>query len=238
MTGSELETFLSILTVYFIVIAVPGPNTLVVARYALGGVWKAAFVAATGIGVGATINASITMFGAAALVVRFPIVMVLVAVVGGGVLIWLGLQCLQSALETRRSARLAAQTAGPGGPVFEVETLGAAERDDLQKLYSGAFFKGMWVNVSNPKGIAFFLVLYAPLISGASMTLKLSVLGTCFLLELFWFGSLISVLSLGGVQRFFARNSVLFDLVMATVLILLGANIFSDLPSYLARAGG
>lgn len=240
MTHIELTTFLSILSIYFIVIAVPGPNMLVVARYTLGGNWKAALIAAVGIAVGATINASITMFGAAAIVVKYPIVMVFVALIGGSVLIFLAYECLQSALTTRRTARQAANsTAGKDMLDRLSDPMGGAQPPDHQphqgNVYTGAFMRGVWVNVSNPKGIAFFLVLYAPLIAGATKTFKFTVLGTCFLLELIWFSFLISVLSRSGIRRFFAQNALLFDLVMAVVLFILGFGILLDLPEYLAQ---
>lgn len=240
MTGFDHATFLSILTIYFVVIAVPGPNTLVVLRYSLNGQGRAAFIAAIGIAVGATINAAITMFGAATLTATYPLTMVFVALVGGGVLIWLGLECLFSALSilgVRRPIRQAAPE--PVNDLAVVSGEGTTEPDiEAQEArFDVAFWKGLWVNLSNPKGIAFFLVLYAPLISGASLPFKFTVLGTCFLLELIWFGFLILLSMLPFVRRVFYAHSAVFDLVMAGVMFFLGGGILLDLPEYLSQAG-
>lgn len=236
LTADDFATLTAILTIYALVVMSPGPNFIVVTRYALNGAGKAAFIATVGVAAGATVNASITMFGAGALIVRYPWFGVVVAVVGGSVLIFLGLQAAYGMVRQMR-ARLAGggTLAGPR----DDPTAGADEPPEpAASGVLGPFMKGFWVNLLNPKGIAFFLGLYAPLIAQSDLALKLTVLTVCFGIELIWYGLIILFFVRPAIRGLYARSATLFDALMGGILVFLGLRIMMDIPVYIERMHG
>jgi len=184
----DTEVFLSIVVVYVMIVISPGPNFVLVIRYSLRGYIRGAIGLVLGFALGATINACLAMFGVGAIVVAVPVFGLLVSILGGGFLTYLGFIAILSAVRERRFGRAVEGTADDKIPQGVDCTL------VTDRLFSGAQ-RGIIVNLLNPKGIIFFIGLYAPLIAGSELPTKLSVLVVGFSIEIIWYLMVIFVLS-------------------------------------------
>lgn len=224
----DLEIFLTIIAVYMIVVISPGPNFLLVVRYSLRYPKKLTMMVTLGLAVGATINASITMFGVGTLISTFPLFGLVISVLGGSYMAYLGLSAIKSALKDRSNK--------PQGDDELIEGSCAPEQGQSIPAehisYMDSFQKGLLVNLLNPKGIVFFLALYAPLISQASLTTKGLVIVTCFFIEILWYGLVTFILSRPKFQNLYWRASFAIDCILGSVLMLLGIRILVQARMY------
>lgn len=135
----EFIPIITTLGLYAVAVVSPGPSFALVSRLAVSGSRFAAIGASFGLALAAAFYAILTMTGLALLLSRIGWVASLVQIAGGCYLVYLGaIAWLSSRLEA------ATQQQRP------------ASRRALH-----GFRMGILVNLSNPKGIAFFLSLYA-----------------------------------------------------------------------------
>ena len=118
----------------------PGPNFLVVSRLALSRSRVSAIGATFGIAAGSLFYAALTMFGLSVLIFRFAWLGDAVRIGGGAYLVWLGVQAWRT---------------GPDDP-----DPGTAKGQGAPSLWHGLRV-GFLTEITNPKGIAFFLGLFA-----------------------------------------------------------------------------
>ena len=226
----DLEIFVSILIVYALVVISPGPNFVLVTRYALRHSGGLAFAVTIGLAIGATVNASLTMFGVGVLIVAYPLFGVAVSLLGGGFLVFLGISAIFVAMTELKNARLAS-----GGATHTTDL--DADSDPAEASSSKGMFeagqKGFWVNLLNPKGIAFFIGLYAPLIAKASLNTKVAVLIASFSIELVWYGIVIAFLTRPVVRQFYDRSTYVFEITMGIILNFLGLRVIYEARDYL-----
>ena len=228
MVVFDLRIFAAIIAVYTMVVISPGPNFVLVTRYSLRARRGLAFAVTFGLAIGATINASLTMFGIGGLIAASSLFGLVVSILGGGFLIYLGYGALLAAFRERREAIAFGETAAPSlGDVVAVSS-GQERADTLL----AAVQKGMLVNLLNPKGIAFFIGLYAPLIARTDITTKLAVLATSFMIELVWYGAVILVLARPRFRRMYASARFSIDAIMGVLFILIGVSILAEALSY------
>jgi threonine efflux protein len=149
-------------TSYALVLAVPGPNTLVIARTGLMGSHRALMAAALGIACGAGTVAAIAALGAGALP-SGTLVSRLSALAFAGLL----LRSAAGALRPRPS--------------------NAAAEDRLASPMCGvAFATGLMVAVSNPTSVPWFLVFFAAHPVGSRVAILLSC-AIVFAMAFAWF---------------------------------------------------
>ncbi|MBL4898053.1 MAG: LysE family translocator [Colwellia sp.] len=222
----EIEIYAAIIAVYVMIVISPGPNFILVTRYSLGSSLALAFTVTLGLAIGATINASITMFGVGAIIIAYPAFGVLISLLGGGYLCYLGLPAIFAAVRTNRLV-LASGLDTTSGDSY------SGTGGQITESYSTAFRKGMLVNLLNPKGIVFFMGLYAPLIAKASPLTKGAVLASSFLIELIWYGLVILFLSRQKFRTLYDRARFAIDVVLALVLTLIGLHIMMQATTFL-----
>ena len=209
--GVASASLFNIVAIYALVVVSPGPNFVFISRLALRDERQAAFACMVGVALGATVNAAFTMFGLAALLVVAPAFRVGILLVGGALLLTMGGATLMTSL--RRLRR-------PQQGSVKPEAVSRAATGRLSALQ-----QGFWLNLTNPKGIAFFMGLYAPLIVGASPGTKLMVLGINFLIEVVWYGTVIMALSCTMARRAYDRYGPAIDLLVGVFLAFLGSRI-------------
>ena len=132
------SAFAAILLMNLVGAAAPGPDVVLITRYATRS-RRHAIAAATGIQVGVLFWSSLTVFGAAALLTAFPGVLSLIQVVGGCFLVFMGVLSIRSGLELRKHP-----------PQDEDDA--AARLGSVGKV----FRTGLATNLSNPKIVLFF----------------------------------------------------------------------------------
>ena len=178
------SAFAAILLMNLVGAAAPGPDIVLVTRYATRS-RRHAIAASTGIQVGVLFWCTLTVFGAAALLTAFPGVLSLIQVIGGCFLVFMGVLSIRSGLELRKQP-----------PVDEEEA--AARLGSVGKV----FRTGLATNLSNPKIVLFLAAMIAPLLPPhplvwLSVALVLSLSLSSYLL----FVVLSAVISTRAIRR-------------------------------------
>jgi threonine/homoserine/homoserine lactone efflux protein len=226
----DFDTFSAIIAVYALIVISPGPNFVLVTRYSLKHSVGLAFAVTFGLAIGATINALITMFGVGAMIISYPSFGLVVSIAGSGFLAYLGLSAILSTFRARAQPRLA-ETGPTPAPYPKTDQIAESASDGGS--IASALSKGLFVNLLNPKGIVFFISLYAPLIARASPFTKAAVLATSFLIEIVWYGLVILILSRPRFRSLYDRASFAIDCVLGIVLVLLAIRILFSAGNYL-----
>ena len=88
---------------------------------------------------------------------------------------------------------------------------------------------GMLVNLSNPKGIAFFIGLYAVAIPPATaLWAKLTILVGGLLIEIVWYSLVTVLLSSRPARAAYDRFGVWIERLIGTVLAAFGLRLISE----------
>ncbi|TYB67327.1 leucine efflux protein LeuE [Nonomuraea sp. PA05] len=155
----------------FLIILLPGPNSLYVLSYAAQHGVRQGYRAAAGVFVGDTVLMFLTAAGAASLLRANPLLFTIVKYAGAGYLAWIGFQMIRGAWRSWRSAR------AEGAPVAAVKT----------EARTRPFRKALTISLLNPKAILFFLSFFVQFVdpSYASPALSFVILGT--VIQLFSF---------------------------------------------------
>ena len=132
------------LTFTFVLAVTPGSTTAVVVRNTLTGGRRAGFAAAAGAALGNTSQAAAAGFGLAVLIARFPTAMVVLRVLGGSYLAWLGGSSIWRVARRRESV---VHVLAPNSASVSVEERRAS------------FRQGLTVNLLNPAISTFYLVV-------------------------------------------------------------------------------
>ena len=187
----------------------PGPNFLVVSRLALSRSRRSAIGATFGITVGSLIYAALTMFGLSVLILRFAWLGDSIRIVGGAYLVWLGVQAWRARPEDPQPAA--------AGAVRDVPSL-------LRGLRVGFL-----TEITNPKGIAFFLGLFAAAVPAATpLWAKLAVLLAGGMVEVAWYTAVSFVLSSGPMRAGYQKVRRTVDRVFGALLIAVGLKVALD----------
>ncbi len=118
------------------VVVSPGPDTMVILRYALASGRRAGFAAVAGVQLGLMVHTVLAVLGVSLIIASSPVLFKLVAVAGAAYLAWLGVQGFRGAAAFRPDG---------GRPSSD---LARACRD------------GILTNLLNPKVILLFLALF------------------------------------------------------------------------------
>ena len=202
----ELLTIGTTLALYAAVVVSPGPNFALISRLAVSGKRRAAFGATFGLAIAATLYAVLTMTGLALVLTRIGWLASLIQIAGGCYLVYLGIM----AWLTAKPAETAQQTPTPHG-VFR------------------GLRMGMLVNLSNPKGIAFFIGLYAVAIPPVTaLWAKLAILVGGFLIEVLWYSLVTVLLSSRPARAAYSRFGLCIERAIGTVLAAFGLRLISE----------
>lgn len=209
MWTSDWIVVATTLSIYIAVVISPGPGFAVITRLALHNGAASAYGGVFGLAAASLAYAILTMTGLAIIITQVGWLATAIQIGGGCYLIYLGVG--------------AWRTSGTAAP---------ASRPDLPNNRVGAmrgFRTAVLVNLSNPKGIAFFLGLYAVAIPpGSPLWVKLAILGGGFLSEIVWYGLVAALLSHNAVRGLSARFSTFLERLTGTVMIVFGLKILAD----------
>ena len=182
------------LTTYIIgtvlIILLPGPNSLyvmsVASRYGI----QTGFWGALGVLTGDSILILLTIFGAASLLQAFPILFVILKIIGGAYLAYLGFKLLQGAYQTWNTPQQ------------------HAELPDLPQLDQVPPYRtALSISLLNPKAILFFLSFFVQFVKPDYAYPALSFLILAIILQLISF-SYLTALIFSGIKlaAFFKHN--------------------------------
>ncbi|MEL5395852.1 MULTISPECIES: LysE family translocator [Serratia] len=181
---TEITTIFATLCLYAAVVVSPGPNFALISRLTVSGARSTAIGATFGLAFAATLYATLSMTGLAFILTRVGLLTSFVQIAGGCYLIYLGTMACFSGSIKKESIRNQANSGS---------------------LKSG-FRMGTLVNLSNPKGISFFIGLYAVAVPPETVLwAKAVILVGGFILELIWYGFVILLLSSRPAREAYER---------------------------------
>lgn len=209
---NDLQVVLTVLLLYAAIVVSPGPNFALVSRLSLRRENRVAWGATFGLALAATFYGVLAMIGLSALLERVGWLTRTVQIGGGLYLAWLGVQAW----------REAGSMAGREGVE---EPLPESDRRAIRRgLRLGAL-----VNLSNPKGIAFFVSLYAVAVpSGTALWAKGAILASSFAMEILWYGLVIVVLSTGRARHVYDRCGAWIERAIGSLLIGFGIRLATE----------
>ncbi|GAB3684893.1 LysE family translocator [Salinisphaera aquimarina] len=203
--NQDLVVVLTTLALYAGLVVSPGPGFALITRLSMSGARTAAYAASLGFAVGATFYAILTMTGLVILLERVSWLAAAVEVAGGCYLIYFGVSAWLSG---------AAATGG--------------ESPDMPTGAWRGFRIGLLVDLSNPKGIAFFLSLYSVAIpAGTALWAKAAILVGGFALEVLWYSLVALLLSSRPARATYRRFGGWIERGIGTVLAGFGARLIA-----------
>lgn len=206
---SELATILAALALYAAAVISSGPNFTLISRLAMAGARSAAVGAMAGLAIGATVYSVLAMTGLALVVSRLGWLMTAVQIAGGCYLIYLGI-LMWFGGEGKADPTHAQPQPRP--------------RDAIRGLRLG-----LLVELSNPKGIAFFVSIYAVAIPiDTSLWAKGVILAGGVGFEIAWYGLLTLLLSSPPVRAVYRCLARWIDRLIGTVLAAFGARLIAE----------
>lgn len=202
--NADLTAIIITLALYAGLVISPGPGFALISRLAMSESRQTAFAAAFGFAVGATFYGVLTMAGLVVLIERVSWLAGAIQVAGGCYLLYVGISAWCSS------------------PASQAPTTRRASPRSLRR----GFRIGLLVDMSNPKGIAFFLSLYSVAIpAGTALWAKGVILAGGFALEVLWYSLVAVLLASGPARALYRRFGIWIERTIGTVLAGFGARL-------------
>jgi len=201
---AEIATILGVLA---LAIASPGPNFLLVLNRTIGDSRKSGLFTALGVATGSGIFAFVGFMGLILILSTLPHFHIVIRILGGSYLAWLGFGMLYRLFTSRGE-----QSIDP-----QVEPM------HISPLH--AYRSGLITNLTNPKAWAFYLSLFALVVSPTIPLLsKMMLILAMFLISFFWYATIAILLSHNRIRPFFLRWQFLIQGGIGLLLIWLGGS--------------
>ncbi|PYE40478.1 threonine/homoserine/homoserine lactone efflux protein [Rhizobium sp. PP-F2F-G20b] len=203
---AEVTIIVTTLGLYAAVVVSPGPNFALISRLAVSGARSTAIGATFGLAFAATLYAVLSMTGLALILTRVGWLASFVQIAGGCYLIYLGVMAW----------------------------LSDGAKETIQQQANSESWKrglrmGALVNLSNPKGIAFFIGLYAVAVPPeTALWAKVVILAGGFILEIVWYGFAILLLSSRPAREAYERFGRWIERGIGTLLVAFGLRLISE----------
>lgn len=188
--------------IYILAVISPGPNFLLVSRFAASNSIRAGMGASLGIVMVGLMFSIASVTGLALLIARYPAFSQVATCAGALYLMYIAFLLLRSAL----------RPASPGSTTLEPA---------LKAGFWKSWRTGVLTNVTNMKTIAFMVSIFAGFLSVERSDIeKATVIAVCSSFEIFWYCGVAMIFGQGPVQRLYSRYSRQFDGTMALFLVL------------------
>ena len=208
ITSAQLLAFL--LAAILITVS-PGPDNLMVLGMGISRGRRQGIAFGLGCALGCLSHTALAVLGVSAIVAASPVAFTALKWIGGGYLVWLGLQALRSA------------GAGPVALPRHVEG-----SSPLRTL----FFKGVFANAINPKVVLFFLSFLPQFVVPAhgSIAAQLGILGLVFTAQAAVLFGLLGYFAgaIGAWLKRRPRAGVWLDRIAGTVFVGLGLRMVAS----------
>ena len=200
-----------ITSIHLLAAASPGPDFVMVTQQTLIHGKRTGLLTSLGIALGLGVHIAYSILGLAATIAHSLPLLMAIKLLGGGYLVYLGIQGLRAkaAAEENGAANM---TVANGQPPSPLKSLG----------------KGFLCNVLNPKAPIYFVSLFTVVLSPDLPVAQLAAYGVWMMvLQLAWFATV--VLSQPRLQRVFKRFSHWIDRACGAAMTLLGTKVLSTL---------
>lgn len=196
---------LSVAGVWAIAAMSPGPNFLISAQSTLLLGRRKGFATVVGIVCGTVVWGLAGFFGVSAVMAASPTAFVILSIIGGGYLIYLGLRLIYGSL-------------GASG-------MGAALQEDMPTEAS-AWRRGLLTNLSNPKTVAFVGSLFvATLPAPTPLWVGLSAVTIMAVTSFTWYSLVVATLAWPQIQNAYHKAQGWIDATAGMVFIVLGMRL-------------
>lgn len=191
--------------IYILAVMSPGPNFLLVSRFAASSSVRAGLGASFGIVIVGLMFSISSVTGLALLMDRYPTFNQTATWLGACYLTYIAYLLARSAIHPATNSQpdsIGAQTTG----------------------FWRAWRIGVLTNITNMKTIAFMISIFAGfLATDRTLVEKSTVIAICSSFEVLWYCSVAVVFGRGVVQRFYLRYNRQIDACMAVFLVLFAA---------------
>ncbi len=190
----------------FLIILLPGPNSLYVLSLAARRGVRQGYRAAAGVFVGDTVLMVLSAAGAASLLRANPPLFAIVKYAGAAYLAWIGFQMIRGAWSAWRALPATGTEAKAGAQAATADQAQAAVTEE--ELRARPFRKALAISLLNPKAILFFVSFFVQFVDPAYGNPALSFLILGAVIQIFSF-LYLTALIFGGtyLARQFRRHS-------------------------------
>ena len=179
----------------------PGPSLAMIVRHTLGGGRRNGFVAAWCHSSGIAIYAVLSVLGLAVLLLKAQSLFHVIALIGGGYLLWMGWGAFH-------------QSAGT------LEFVDSQSRLSLQRAARDAFA----ISLLNPKILLFFIALFSSFVEQAQGVHGI-LIATPWLIDGLWYSLIVLLLTQSHVLNWLRHHRLWFDRLTGIILLGLGADV-------------
>jgi len=215
-----IESLLGLSLLHLAALVSPGPDYLLISRYALLKGKQLAILASLGIAMGVLAHAVICLTGFSVVFTQWPNSLWIIRILGATYLIYLGVMSLNKILIVRKDGE--SQQLKEKIPLsMENPSKGVSDGSVWQ-----AFYAGLITNLLNPKAVIFFASLFTAFIPAERLFgfgLSASVL--LFSLTFLWFTLVASVLSHPRVQSRAQQHHHKLEVFTGVAFMLMGLMI-------------
>lgn len=202
----EHTAILGILAALAIGAASPGPSFLVVARLAVSSSRGDGLYAALGMGVGGLTFACLSLLGLHGLLLAVPSLYVVLKVLGGLYLVYLGIRIWRGAGRPLAGSDIGSSTG--------VQTA------------TRSFALGLMTQISNPKAAIVYASVFAAFLPATpTVVFNLCVVGLVFVIEAGWYSFVAVALSSERPRYIYLRYKTSIDRTAGAVMIALGLRL-------------
>jgi threonine efflux protein len=188
------------------IVPTPGANSLLIVHLALTGGWREVASALAGNLIGIAGYALATLLGLALLLGAAPSVRILIYVLGGLYLLWVGVRLMQGGLKRR----------GKAGPGMTAPPASAV----------GAFVQGLLTSLSNVQALFFLASIFAGVgILRANLATGLAAVAIIILGNGCYLGLLAWVVQKPAARGFYARYRPAMEVAFGTLFVLFAARL-------------
>ncbi|MDM5181850.1 LysE family transporter [Massilia sp. DJPM01] len=205
--------------VYIMAVISPGPNFILVSRFAASNSISAGIGASLGIWCVGLIFSTSSILGLALLLNQFPALNKIAGILGALYLLYIAYLLIKSALQSRKRQRDSAAAAPVDG------TPAAAASHSFFK----SFKMGFITNITNMKTIAFMISIFSSFLAHSSTTMdKVTIIAICSSFEILWYSFVAFVFGQDAIRRIYLKFNSSIDLFLGLALIIFAAsNIIS-----------
>lgn len=215
--------------IWMVAAITPGPNFLLITRYALAGARRRTVFAAAGTITGTLVWGIAGAFGITALFHAAPAAYLAVKLAGGLYILWLGLRILWTLRQDR--ARTGAAPALPDAVQIAGAQISGETRIDSPApgRILEAYRTGLLTNLANPKTALFVASVFATALPGRP-TLVQGVASVSVMLAIstLWYVIMIRLLTTRRVARGYLAARRKIDAVTGVVFLGFGAKLLSS----------
>lgn len=191
--------------IYILAVISPGPNFIIVSRFASLGSVSTGIGATLGICTVGVFFSTISLLGLAALLHQYPAFSKVATLCGSAYLLYIAYSIIKSVLAKNTGT---AESTAPGATSF-----------------AKAYRVGVITNISNMKTIAFMISIYAGFLSVPRSEIdKVLVVMLCSTLEVIWYSVVALLFGQGPIKALFLKYTRQIDVGLAVFLVAFSLN--------------